>query len=50
MADEEDRDKERRGEETLKLRFEVLKHISTLGTAGAVVVLAVYREGVAERG
>jgi hypothetical protein len=35
---------ERRAEEFVKLCFEFFKHLTTLGTAGALVVLAVYRE------
>ena len=35
---------ERRIEEFIKLCFEFFKHLTTLSTAGALVVLAVYRE------
>jgi predicted cobalt transporter CbtA len=35
---------ERRAEEYVKLCFEIFKHLTTLSTAGALVVLAVYRE------
>lgn len=40
----EDEDRERRAEEFVKLCFESFKHLTTLSTAGALVVLAVYRE------
>jgi len=40
----ESEDRERRAEEFAKLCFEYFKHLTTLSTAGAVVVLAVYRE------
>jgi hypothetical protein len=43
------REEERRADEFVKLCFEVFKHLTTLSTAGALVVLAVYREiGVVE--
>ncbi len=40
----EDEARERRTEEFVKLSFEFFKHLTTLSTAGALVVLAVYRE------
>ena len=48
MAVDEDREEQSR-QELLKLLFEFFKHITTLGGAAAVVLLAVYREGIAER-
>jgi hypothetical protein len=40
----EHEDQERRIDEYVKLCFEIFKHLTTLSTAGALVVLAVYRE------
>jgi hypothetical protein len=37
-------DRGRRAEEQAKLYFEIFKHLASLSTAGALVVLAVYRE------
>jgi ABC-type uncharacterized transport system permease subunit len=37
-------DEEYRLEELAKLTFELCKHLTTLSTAGALIVLAVYRE------
>ncbi len=44
MSENGAREEERRAEEFVKLCFEVFKHLTTLSTAGALVVLAVYRE------
>jgi len=43
VSEEEIRE-EHRAEEFVKLCFEFFKHLTTLSTAGALVVLAVYRE------
>jgi uncharacterized BrkB/YihY/UPF0761 family membrane protein len=47
--DLESGDEERHREELAKLNFELCKHLTTLSVAGAVVVLAVYREVAFER-
>jgi hypothetical protein len=48
VTDVEEREEQQR-QELLKLYFEFFKHFTTLGAAAAVALLAVYREGVAER-
>jgi hypothetical protein len=48
MGDVEEQEEQRR-QELLKLYFEFFKHLTTLGVAAAVVLLALYREGIAER-
>jgi hypothetical protein len=47
MADDEREEHQR--QETLKLYFDYFKHMTTIGAAATVVLLAVYREGVGER-
>ena len=39
---------EQRRQETLKFLFEHFKHLTTLSVAVAVVILAIYREGIAK--
>jgi hypothetical protein len=48
VADTEELEEQRRLE-LLKLLFEFFKHFTTLGAAVGVILLAVYREGVADR-
>jgi heme A synthase len=48
VGDAEEREEQRR-QELHKLHFEFLKHCTTLGVAAAVILLAVFREGIAER-
>ena len=48
VADVDEREEQRR-QEALKLYFEYFKHLTTLSVAGAVVMLAIYREGIAEQ-
>jgi hypothetical protein len=40
--------REERRQEELKLFFEYFKHLTTLSVAVAVVILAIYREGIAK--
>jgi lysylphosphatidylglycerol synthetase-like protein (DUF2156 family) len=47
VADEEQ--EVQRGQETLKLHFEFFKHFTTLSGAAAVVIMAIYKEGIAEQ-